>query len=253
MKKLFALLAALVLVACGREPTPVETVAETEPTGEAPAFDVRVDRFADVEVLRFEVPGFDELSLQEKKLVYYLSMAAMAGRDIIYDQNYEHNLRIRKLLAAVVGTYSGDRDAEDFLKFLDYAKRVWYSKGIHHFGSSDKMLPEFTPEELARLVASSNVEALPLDEGQAVDELLAMLQAPIFDPDTAAKKVTLDPDVDQVVNSATNYYRDVTAAEVAGQLQRPIQRLGGGGQIATSFLGTGQCDVGACFIWNVSD
>ena len=215
MKKPIALLAALLLVACGQEPASVEPAAETEPAGEAPAFDVRVDRFADVEVLRFEVPGFDELSLREKKLVYYLSMAAMAGRDIIYDQNYEHNLRIRKLLAAVVGTYSGDRGSEGFQKFLDYAKRVWYANGIHHHSSNDKMLPEFTPEELARLVSASNAEALPLEEGQTIDELLAMLQAPIFDPDTAAKKVTLDPDVDQVVNSATNYYRDVTADEVA--------------------------------------
>jgi len=215
MKKLLAVSVALLLVACSQEPVPVEMVAEPKAAAELPAFDVRVDRFADVEVLRYDVPLFDELSLKEKKLVYYLSMAALVGHDIIYDQNYEHNLRIRKLLAAVVGTYSGDREGEDYEKFLNYAKRVWYANGIHHFASNDKMLPEFTPGVLAHLVSMSDASELPLDEGQTVEELLAMLQAPIFDPDTAAKKVTLDPDVDQVINSANNYYRDVTANEVA--------------------------------------
>jgi len=154
------------------------------------------------------------LSLREKKLAYYLSQAALAGRDIIYDQNYAHNLRIRKLLAAVVGTYSGDRGGEDFTKLVEYAKRVWFAHGIHHHYSNDKMLPEFTPEALVAMVAKSDASKLPLDEGQTRGELLDMLRPVMFDPDVAAKKVTLDPDVDQVVNSATNYYNGVTAAEV---------------------------------------
>jgi len=206
---------ALALVACAKEQAPVEVATETEESATAETFDVSVERFADVEVLRYEVPGFDELSLIEKKLAYYLSQAALAGRDIIYDQNYEHNLRIRKLLSAVVGTYSGDRDAEDFQKLLEYTKRVWFANGIHHHYSSDKMLPEFTPEALIAMVAKSDASALPLDEGQTRGDLLDMLREPMFDPDVAAKKVTLDPDVDQVVNSATNYYADVTADDVA--------------------------------------
>ena len=207
----------LALAACGRDQQPAETSVEPEAAQDAASeqpFDVSVDRFADVEVLRYEVPGFDELSLQEKKLAYYLSQAALAGRDIIYDQNYEHNLRIRKLLSAVISSYSGDRDAENFKKLVEYAKRVWFAHGIHHHYSMDKMLPEFTPEALIAMVSKSDKSKLPLDEGQGVGELLDTLRPVMFDPDVAAKKVTLDPDVDQVVNSATNYYDGVTAAEV---------------------------------------
>lgn len=215
MKRLLPLLVTALLVSCGQEPAPVDTTTETEAATEAPTYEILVDRFADVEVLRYEVPGFDELSLKQKKLVYYLSQAALVGRDIIYDQNYEHNLRIRKLLAAVVGSYSGDRGGEPYQKLLDYTKRVWYAHGIHHPASSDKMLPGFTSQDLANLVSMSDASELPLDDGQTVDELLALLDGPIFDPDVASKKVTLDPDVDQVINSANNYYRDVTADEVA--------------------------------------
>jgi dipeptidyl-peptidase-3 len=167
-----------------------------------------------VEVLRYEVPGFDDLPLQEKKLAYYLSQAALAGRDIIYDQNYEHNLRIRKLLAAIIGTYSGDRDDEDFRSLVEYAKRVWFAHGIHHHYSTDKMLPDFSPEALIAMVAKSDASKLPLDEGQTRGELLDMLRPIMFDPDVGAKRVVLDPDVDQVVNSANNYYAGVTAEEV---------------------------------------
>jgi dipeptidyl-peptidase-3 len=215
VQRTIATLTALFLTACGQSQAPTETadaVIQTEPREE---FDIHVDRFADIAVLRYAVPGFDELSLAEKKLAYYLSQAALAGRDIIYDQNYRHNLRIRTLLAAVVGTYSGDRDSEAFAGLLEYAKRVWFANGIHHHYSMDKMLPEFTPDELSAMVALTERSALPLNEGQTVEELLAMLRKPIFDPDTASKRVTLDPDVDQIVNSANNYYRDVTADEVA--------------------------------------
>ena len=207
----------LTLAACGKDQPPAATDATPAETGEAAAeqpFEVSVDRFADVEVLRYEVPGFDELSLQEKQLAYYLSQAALAGRDIIYDQNYEHNLRIRKLLSAIISSYSGDREAEDFGKLVEYAKRVWFAHGIHHHYSMDKMLPEFSPEALVAMVAKSDESKLPLDEGQTRGDLLDMLRPIMFDPDVAAKKVTLDPDVDQVVNSATNYYNGVTAADV---------------------------------------
>lgn len=203
----------LSLAACGRDQAPTET-ADAPATLQQPAFEVSVDRFADVEVLRYEVPGFDELSLGEKKLAYYLSQAALAGRDIIYDQNYEHNLRIRKLLSAIISTYSGDRDSDDFRNLVEYAKRVWFAHGIHHHYSMDKMLPDFPPEALIAMVAKSDESMLPLDEGQTRGALLDALRPILFDPDVAAKRVTLDPDVDQVVNSANNYYDGVTAAEV---------------------------------------
>jgi len=215
MKKYLSISMALLLVACGQEQAPVDaTVADAE-HALAPEFEIQADRFADAQVLRYLVPGFDELSLKEKKLTYYLSQAALSGRDIIYDQNYLHNLRIRKVLSAVVGTYSGDRNGEDFTKLLEYAKRVWFANGIHHHYSMDKILPGFTPAELAAMVDRSDASELPLDDGQTIEELLALLESPIFDPDTAAKRVSLDPDIDQVVNSATNFYQGVTAAEIA--------------------------------------
>ncbi len=213
MYRILILFIILALGACGKVEETVETAGGPDAApAEAPG--VSVDRFADVEVLRYEVPGFDELSLREKQLAYYLSQAALAGRDIIYDQNYEHNLRIRKLLAAIISSYSGDRDGEDFGKLVEYAKRVWFAHGIHHHYSTDKMLPEFSPEALIAMVAQSDASKLPLDEGQTRGELLDMLRPVMFDPDVDAKRVVLDPDVDQVVNSANNYYADVTAAEV---------------------------------------
>lgn len=216
MHKILFIFMLLALGACGGDPAPTEQPDATqgEDAAQERSFEVSVDRFADVEVLRYEVPGFDELSLREKKLAYYLSQAALAGRDIIFDQNYEHNLRIRKLLAAIIGTYSGDRDSEDFGKLVDYARRVWFAHGIHHHYSTEKMLPEFPPEALIGMVAKSDATKLPLDEGQTRGELLDMLRPIMFDPDVDAKRVVLDPDVDQVVNSANNYYGDVTAAEV---------------------------------------
>jgi len=225
MKMLIAAIAALLLTACGNEHSPApgddeaasaapvapEVTAEPQTPEKSPVW---IDRFADIQVLAYEVPGFEQLTLQQKKLAYYLSQAALAGRDIYYDQNYRYNLRIRKLLSAVVASYSGDRSAPDFTRLHDYAKRVWFANGVHHHYSQDKMLPGFSPEALAEMVSQSDASLLPLEPGQTVEGLLTLLRDPIFDPATAAKKVTLDPDVDQLAASATNYYRDVTAAEV---------------------------------------
>jgi len=228
VKKLIALLAALLLVACSHDEestyTAIEMPEETPQAAVAESHDrqdqqndsqVQVDRFADIQVLRYDVPGFDELSLREKKLAYFLSQAALSGRDIIYDQNYEHNLRIRRLLSAIVASWPGDRSGADYLSLLEYAKRVWFANGIHHHYSSDKMMPDFTPETLAAMAGQSDQSLLPLDDGQSLEDLLTQLQEPIFSAVTAAKKVNLDPDVDQLTASATNYYRDVKADEAA--------------------------------------
>jgi len=226
MKLLIAVIAALIMTACGHESSPAPEVDKTLSAAQAPVEPpadsqtpegdaIQVDRFADIQVLAYEVPGFEQLTLQQKKLAYYLSQAALAGRDILYDQNYRYNLRIRKLLSAVVASYSGDRGSEDFKLLHDYAKRVWFANGIHHHYSKDKMLPGFSPEALARMVSQSDSSLLPLEPGQTVEDLLTLLHDPIFDPATAAKRVVLDPDVDQLSASANNYYRDVTAAEAA--------------------------------------
>jgi dipeptidyl-peptidase-3 len=227
VKFLTSIAVALLLVACGQDPEPNSTTQQQhqsapvaaialEDVGDAkvkPGETAQIDRFADVQILSYEVPGFDELSLQEKKLAYFLSQAALAGRDIFYDQNYQHNLRIRKLLSAIVTSYDGDRSSTDFNNLLEYAKQVWFANGIHHHYSADKMLPGFTPQALAGMVASSDADLLPLDQGQSANELLNLLMEPIFDPATAPKKVVLDADIDQLSASAVNFYRDVTAAE----------------------------------------
>jgi dipeptidyl-peptidase-3 len=228
VKKLIVISVALLLVACGRDQGPDQASHESSqaavepPTAQQvdagdpqPVRDVQVDRFADIQVLSYQVPGFDELSLQEKKLVYYLYQAAVSGRDMSYDQNYEHNLRIRRLLTTIVDTYSGDRDSAEYRSLLDYAKRVWFANGIHHHYSSDKMMPEFAPEALAAMAGQSDLSRMPLDEGQSLDDLLALLHEPMFSAVIDAKKVNLDPDIDQLEGSATNYYRDVAADEAA--------------------------------------
>jgi len=224
VKIFIAAMAVFLLVACGQDQAPSATVdsqqqtpvkVAEEPSEAATQVEVsaQVDRFADIQVLSYEVPGFDQLSLQEKKLAYFLSQAALAGRDIFYDQNYQHNLRIRKLLSAVVSSYQGDRSSAEFTDLLDYAKRVWFANGIHHHYSADKMLPGFSQQALAEMVANSDQSLLPLGPGQTVEEFLAQLQAPVFDPATAARKIVLDADIDQLSASAVNFYRDVTAAE----------------------------------------
>lgn len=215
MKKLAAVAAVMLLTACGQEKGPAETTV-TEDKKDAPEeFQVQVDRFADIKILRYTIPGFDELSLKEKKLAYYLSEAALAGHDIIYDQNYKHNLRIRRLVSAVVASYKGDRGSEAFAQLHEYAKRIWLANGIHHHYSADKMLPGFSPADLDEMVSQSDAALLPLDEGQTVEELLALLNGPIFDPKVAAKKIDLSPDIDQLQASATNFYDGVSADEAA--------------------------------------
>lgn len=188
----------------------METIPAPEP-GEP--FEVRADRFADVEVLRYQVPGFAEMPLPQKKLAYFLSQAALAGWDIIWDQNYEHNLRVRRTLAAVINSYSGERGSDDYLALLEYAKRVWFANGIHHHYSSLKMQPGFDQAAFEAMVRESDPALLPLENGGDVDTLLALLGPVLFDPTVAPIKVNLDSGQDLLLGSATNYYHGVSQAE----------------------------------------
>lgn len=173
----------------------------------ADGFNYRVDRFADIEVLRYKVPDFDSLSLQQKCLVYYLTEAALWGRDILWDQNYRHNLAIRELLENIYGNYSGDRNSADYKNFETYLKQVWFANGIHHHYSNDKFTPAFSREFF-----NGQVAALP--EG-TVPENIAELTEVIFNPTLAAKKVNLAEGQDLVVTSCTNLYDEgITQAEV---------------------------------------
>lgn len=212
MSKFAIVAAVLFLSACAQEKGPEESVTGKDT---ADTFYVEVDRFADIKVLRYPIPGFDQLSLKEKKLAYFLSEAALSGHDILYDQNYKHNLRIRRLLSAIISSYKGDRSSEQFAQLHEYAKRVWFANGIHHHYSSDKMMPDFTPSDLSEMAGQSDAALFPLDEGQSVGDLLALLKGPMFDPNVAAKKVSLSTEVDQLLNSATNLYDGVSAEEAA--------------------------------------
>ena len=178
-------------------------------------FDYHVDRFADIEVLRYEVPEFDRLSLNQKKMVYYLSQAAQAGRDIIWDQNGKYNLQIRKLLENIYTNYKGDRNSADFKAFEKYLKQVWFGNGIHHHYSTDKFTPEFSEAFFSGQVNALPENLLPLNPGETRQQLLATLTPVIFDPTVMPKRVNQDGSVDVVATSASNLYGDgVTQKEV---------------------------------------
>lgn len=188
--------------------------AERQPEAAAQEFQWQVDQFADLRILRYQVPGFEELPAAQKELLYYLSEAALCGRDIISDQNYKHNLKIRKTLDAIVEGYRGDRTDPQWQKFMIYTKRIWFSNGIHHHYSTDKFIPEFTPDYFRALVKGSEGVEFPLAPGQSLDDLIAFLQPVVFDPAMDAKKVSQDSTRDLVTHSAVNFYEGVTQAEV---------------------------------------
>lgn len=202
------ILAAGLFSACNNSTTK-ESGQTTDST-----FKVSADRFADLEVLRYEVPGFNELSAQQKELAYYLTEAALCGRDIIWDQKYKHNLRIRKVLEAVFETSKADRKSDNWKKFETYAKRVFFSNGIHHHYSNLKIMPEFDQTYFAELVNGVDATQLPLDEGQSVEQLIAMLNPILFDAKVDNKIVDLASGIDNVVASANNFYEGATQQEV---------------------------------------
>ena len=178
----------------------------------APQLEIMADRFADIQVLRYDVPGFNELSLQQKQLAYYLYQAGLSGRDIHWDQKYKHNLQIRKTLETILSTYSGDKNSEDYNHFVEYCKRVFFANGIHHHYSNAKFLPEFSFDYFKELVSKSDNAKLPL-EGMKLDAFTTMLQPIMFDPKVDAKAVDLSPNVDIIKASAGNFYEDVTQKE----------------------------------------
>ena len=182
------------------------------------------EQFADLYIARYQVPGFEELSPKQKELLYYLYQAGLSGRDILYDQNYKYNLLVRRTLEAIVNGYTGDRSTDDFAGFMVYTKRVWFSNGIHHHYSNAKLVPGFSPEYFADLVLHSTDDGLPLKPDQTVDQLIDFLTPIIFDPGVAAKKVNLDPNVDQVARSATNFYEGLTQKEVEAYYASIIDR-----------------------------
>lgn len=180
---------------------------------EAEKFDYNVEQFADLQILRYRVPGFESLSLQQKELVYYLTEAALQGRDILFDQNGKYNLRIRKLLEAVYTSYQSDRTTEEFKALEIYLKRVWFANGIYHHYGCEKFVPGFTAEFLRKALEEVAPEELPLAEGQQLAQLCDELFPVIFDPTVMPKRVNQADGEDLVLTSACNYYEGVTQAE----------------------------------------
>ena len=192
------------LTACGGNP---------KTTAEAEKIDYTVEQFADLQILRYRVPGFEDLSLKQKELVYYLTEAALQGRDILFDQNGKYNLTIRRMLEAVYTGYKGDKNTPDFKAMEVYLKRVWVSNGIHHHYGSEKFVPGFTPEFFRQAVQSVDAATLPLAEGQTVEQLCEEVFPVIFDPTVMPKRVNQAAGEDLVLTSACNYYDGVTQQE----------------------------------------
>ena len=187
-------------------------------------FDYSVEKFADLQILRYKVPSFEELSLKEKELIYYLSEAALEGRDILFDQNGKYNLRIRRMLEAIYCNYAGDKNKEEYKQLETYLKRVWFANGIHHHYGCEKFIPGFTPEYLKEVLLTIDPSLLPVADGQSVEEFYAEISPAIFDSSYMAKRVNQADGEDVVVTSACNYYDNVTQAEVEefyGKLKNP--------------------------------
>lgn len=204
-KQLISMAAALtVLTACGRS---AQSTVETD------KFDYTVEQFADLQILRYRVPGFEQLSLKQKELVYYLTEAALQGRDILFDQNGKYNLRIRRALEAVYTGYTGDKNSADFKALEVYLKRVWFSNGIHHHYGCEKFVPGFTPEFFKQALAGVDASELPLAEGQTLAQFCDEIFPVIFDPAVMPKRVNQADGEDLVLTSACNYYEGVTQKE----------------------------------------
>jgi dipeptidyl-peptidase III len=212
--------------ATGTGPAPVTQNPAVAPEPQVPVDTFRyiTDQFADLRIQRYQVPGFEQLSTRQKELLYYLYEAALSGRDIIYDQNFKHNLRIRRTLEGIVAHYTGDRNSVGFGQFLTYAKRVWFSNGIHHHYSNNKILPEFSQAYFAQLVKNSPQAKFPLQKGETIDRFITFLSPILFDPKVAAKKVNLAAGQDLLKTSATNFYEGVSQQEAEAFYARTIDK-----------------------------
>ena len=178
-------------------------------------FDYVVDRFADLEILRYQVPGFESLTLKQKQLLYHLSEAALMGRDILFDQNCRYNLPIRRTLEAIYTSYKGDRQTPDFLALETYLKQVWFANGIHHHYAEDKFQPGFSAEFLKKAISQLDPALVPVRPGQSIEAFTEEICQVILDPTVLPKRTTQSGDQDLIQASANNYYGEgLTQKEV---------------------------------------
>lgn len=206
--------ALFLLAACNNNSSKEDKQTPADDGIDYTTFEYKVDRFADIEILRYPVPGFNSLSLQQKELIYYLSQAALEGRDILWDQNNRYNLTIRRVCEGVYENYMGDKSAENWKHFETYLKRIWMANGIHHHYSEDKIMPEFPQEFCVSIVKSVDPGRMPFRDGMAADETLNEILPVMFDPNVMPKRMNQSVGVDIVGTSAVNFYEGVTQKEV---------------------------------------
>jgi dipeptidyl-peptidase-3 len=191
-----------------------DSTVAIQPATYDPNFNVEAEAFADLQLLRYQVPGFGNLSLQQKQLAYYLYEAAMCGRDIIYDQKSKYGIMLRKTLENVYTSYKGDKNAADWKSFEVYCGRFWFSNGNHHHYSNEKFFPDCGYEYFVDIVKGSDTANLPKEAGESVDAFLTRIKPIIYDPKVEPKVVDQRPNIDNVVNSSNNFYEGVTQKEV---------------------------------------
>ncbi|MDO5522679.1 MAG: dihydrofolate reductase [Bacteroidia bacterium] len=214
MKKIiFMLTTAFLLAACTGNKSETTQVS-LEPDVPDSAFQYKVDRFADIEILRYHVTGFNNLPLQQKELVYYLSQAALEGRDILWDQHNRYNLTIRRVCEGVYENYMGDKSSEDWKNFETYLKQIWMANGIHHHYSEDKIMPKFPRDYFVSIVKGVDPGRMPFRDGMAADETLNEILSVMFDPNVMPKRMNQASGADIVATSAVNFYEGVTQKEV---------------------------------------
>jgi dipeptidyl-peptidase III len=197
------------LPSCNNQPKTETTENKTEEN-----FEVAAESFADLQLLRYQIPGFNELSLQQKTLAYYLYEAALSGRDIIYDQKSKDGILLRKTIENIYGTYNGDKSSVDWKKFEEYCGRFWFSNGNHHHYSNDKFVPECSFEYFTTIAKASDAKGFPVNEGEDLDAYLKRIQPEMFDIKFKAKEVDLRAGIDNIAASSNNFYEGVSQKEV---------------------------------------
>ncbi|MEO7924765.1 MAG: hypothetical protein ABIR30_13870 [Chitinophagaceae bacterium] len=198
----------------GTDSTGNNIAAKGNGAGYDSSFTVEAESFADLQVLRYQVPGFDGLSLPQKQLAYYLYEAALCGRDILYDQKSKYGILLRKTLEAAYGTYRGDTSTADWKKFTEYCGRVWFSNGNHHHYGNEKFIPGCSYDYFVSVVNNSDTASLPKESGESVTAFLARIKPIIYDMKIEPKLVDQRADIDNVVASSVNFYEGVTQKEV---------------------------------------
>lgn len=214
MRKIIFMLTTMFLLASCTGSQSEQTAATGAIDQPDSTFDYHVDRFADIEILRYYVPGFKHLSLQQKELIYYLSQAALEGRDILWDQHNKHNLTVRRVCEAVYENYMGDKNSDNWRNFETYLKQIWMANGVHHHYSEDKIMPAFNQDYFVTIVKSVDPGRMPFRDGMAADETLNEILPLMFDPKVSPKRMNQSAGADIVATSGVNFYEGVTQKEV---------------------------------------